>query len=411
MMRPGTPANGNPRGAESPPLAGGSRLRIGLVASEDARDRASWSGTMYYMAQALERHCGEVVHLGPVFAVRELVGRLTSGVSLALRGRRRPYHHTLALSREFARRFESRLSPDLDLLFAPAASTQIALLETGIPIIYTSDATIARNHDYHPGFSDLKPSYLAEANEIEKRALERAALVLYPSEWAAESARDFYGIDPSKIEVIPYGANLDLVPERERIRGAKSETTCRLLFLGVNWERKGGAVAYEAFQELRQMGIDARLTICGSVPPFPVDPEHVRVIPRLDKNDPAEQAQLSELLLESNFLVLPTLNDCYGVVFCEASAHGTPSLAPSTGGVGGAITDGENGFLLPVGAAPTAYARRIAEVFSAPVRYAALSESSRDAFDERLNWDAWGGRVRELISQTRRSTQAGRRPG
>ena len=65
------------------------------------------------MSRALERHCGEVVHLGPVVAIRERLGRMGSGLSRLLRGRRRAYHHSLALSREYARRFAPRIREDL----------------------------------------------------------------------------------------------------------------------------------------------------------------------------------------------------------------------------------------------------------------------------------------------------------
>ncbi|HLL48102.1 MAG TPA: hypothetical protein VK399_15420, partial [Longimicrobiaceae bacterium] len=58
-----------------------------------------------------------------------------------------------------------------------------------------------------------------------------------------------------------------------------------------------------------------------------------------------------------------------------------------------------NGFTLPPEAAGDAYAARIAEVAGDPGRYEALCESSRDEYEQRLNWDTWGRRVRGLIAE------------
>jgi glycosyltransferase involved in cell wall biosynthesis len=377
----------------------GHRRRIGYLTSRDARDPASWSGTPYFMARALQRHCGDVEYLGPVRAFQEMRGRVASGLSVAVRGRRRAYHHSLGLAREYGRIFERRLHPNLDLIVAPAASTEIACLDTRIPIVYTSDATFERMLGYHPGFTNLAPDYEAEGHEVERLALRRAALVLYPSEWAAESARRFYGVEPERVHVFPYGANLEVIPPVDAIRRAKSIATCRILFLGVNWERKGGPVVYEAVRLLRDRGIDAQLTICGSVPPDPVDPTFARVIPRLDKRRPEEASRLSWLLLHSSFLVLPTRNDCFGIVFCEASAHGTPSIAPRTGGVPAAVTEGQNGVLLDTRAGPAEYAATIERLFFDRPRYENMVRSSRAAFEDRLNWDRWGKRVSQLMDK------------
>jgi glycosyltransferase involved in cell wall biosynthesis len=273
----------------------------------------------------------------------------------------------------------------------------MAFLETDIPIVYSTDATLELLLGYYLGFTGMSAGYLAQAREIEQRALDRSRMVLYPSEWAAASARRDYGVPASRVHVIPYGPNVDSVPPRGIIEGAKSDDVCRILFLGVSWERKGGATAYEAVRLLRARGVDARLTICGCTPPMPVDPAFTTVIPHLDKNVPAEAARLSELLLHASFLVLPTVADCFGIVFCEASAHGTPSVAPDTGGVGGAVVTGENGILLPEGSSPDEYAAEIARLFQDRARYRALVSSSRASFEQRLNWDRWGQKVSELL--------------
>ncbi len=36
--------------------------------------------------------------------------------------------------------------------------------------------------------------------------------------------------------------------------------------MGVNWERKGGRIAFNTFEKLNQMGIETELTVCGCTP-------------------------------------------------------------------------------------------------------------------------------------------------
>jgi glycosyltransferase involved in cell wall biosynthesis len=223
-----------------------------------------------------------------------------------------------------------------------------------------------------------------------------------------------YGVDEAKVRVLPYGANLERVPAREDALAPKPEGPLTLLWLGVDWERKGGPIALETVRLLRAGGTDARLVVVGCVPPGGADAEAVRVLPRLDKGVPAQAAELERLLRESHFLFLPTRADCYGIVFCEASAYGTPSIATDTGGVPGAVHEGRNGHLLPLGADAGAYTSLIREIWDEPARYHALCASSRALYDERLNWDAWGkevGRMMEELIEQRGSIPGGLHEG
>jgi glycosyltransferase involved in cell wall biosynthesis len=232
---------------------------------------------------------------------------------------------------------------------------------------------------------------------MERRVLERAALVVYPSEWAAASARDDYNISAEKIHVIPYGACFDRVPSHTVATAPRATDICRLLFVATEWDRKGGGIAHEALRELRRSGINAELVVVGCEPPKGVDRDHLRVFRHLDKENGAEQERLSQFYLASHFLLLPTRAECTARVLSEASAHGTPSIATDTGGVSGAITSGQNGYLLPITADASAYAALIAALFKDQARHRALVTSSRRLYETRLNWDFWGHRMAEHL--------------
>ena len=184
------------------------------------------------------------------------------------------------------------------------------------------------------------------AERLERNTIARADLVLYPSEWAAESAVRDYGADPARVHVIPWGANLEEAPDRASVLGCRKPGPCRLLFIGANWEEKGADIAIGTLAELRGRGVEAELVICGCTPPKPVTQDGLTIIPYLDKNDREQRKRLDQLYRDADFFLLPTRADCYGIVFCEAAAHGVPSIAPATGGVPCAIRDGETRHLV-----------------------------------------------------------------
>ena len=125
--------------------------------------------------------------------------------------------------------------------------------------------------------------------------------------------------------------------------------------------------------------------------------EDLTIVPFLDKAKKEHLNKLCQILSEAHFLVLPTVFDAYGIVFCEASAYGVPSIAANVGGVSQPVREGKNGFLLPPDATAQDYAEKIKTVFSDRENYIKLRASSRREFETRLNWNVWGERVNNIF--------------
>ena len=372
-------------------------IKIGYISHHNPYDRRTWSGTPYYIIQALEQHCGHVEYLGTLNTPLTFIGRVSNGIFGLVR-RLYDYSHSVLIARSYARQIQNRLSgKSIDVLIAQCAS-EIAYLSTEIPIILTTDATFPLMCDYYPYFSNIFEWSKKESVEVERRALKNASRVIYPSEWAAKSAQRDYGLEESKINVINYGANIDRVPDKKTVLNRSHNIDkCRLLFLGVEWERKGGGIAFETLLELDLMGIDAELTVVGCIPPARFKNPRVSVIPFLNKNNLPDRNKLDELLFHSDFLLLPTRAEALGIVYSEASAFGLPILTTNTGGISSVVIDGKNGFLFPLNAGGHEYAMCIANLHIDPKRYNELVVSSRDLFETKLNWDNWGKAVKELI--------------
>ncbi|MGP9813810.1 glycosyltransferase family 4 protein [Rhodopseudomonas sp. NSM] len=372
--------------------------RIAFATIGDAKQVRFWSGTPFHMSKSLAREGNDVVHIGPLNASSLPFYRAYSKVCRTFRRPGiSPFHAgpVVAQYAADASRKIRALSPDV--VFAPAGSTFAWAVPDGVPLVYASDATFRLVDDYHPNYRNMNGAAREMADRLERDTIARADLLLYPSEWAAESAVRHYGADPRKVQVIPWGANFEQPPDRASVFGPRKPGPCRLLFIGANWEEKGADIAVGALDELSARGIDAELVICGCTPPRPVARDGLTIIPFLDKNDRDQRNRLGQLYRDADFFLLPTRADCYGIVFCEAAAHGVPSIAPATGGIAGAIRDGETGFLLPPDATQADYAAVIAAAFANPDRSTRQRQACRDAYESRLNWEAWGRRVSDLI--------------
>jgi glycosyltransferase involved in cell wall biosynthesis len=326
--------------------------------------------------------------------------RATARLLRELTGKRYAYGHNPWLSRGYGKVFTERLrGGDFDLIYASSAGTEIAFVQTQVPIIYLADSTFANVLDYYPGCQNLLKISKQHGLFVEGRAIQKSSFLLYPSQWAAQSAMRDFGAESSKIAVVPFGANLDAVPAAEIVLNKVRSKVCRLLFLGVEWDRKGGDLAFQTFLELKNRGIKTTLTVCGCSPPVGIRDPDLVVTGFLNKNVPQGRERIDWLLLNSDFLLLPTRADCTPVVLCEASAFGLPSVSTDTGGVGGVLRHGVNGLVLPITAGPEQYANAITRVFSDEPSYRALVGTARAEYESRLNWDSWGRTVSNLIKE------------
>ena len=376
-------------------------MNIAFVTWTDPRNPRSFSGSHGFMLRALEERGHRVTTLGPLKSNSLLVGRVANKALRLLASRGTNPIHSWKVARDFAAQIQRKLD-GAEVIFAPASSTSIAALETRIPIVYYTDLTFDLIRKNYEKLSGLTKRAVAEGDEIETSALNNATVAVFPSRWAMASATKGYGVSDDKVFQVPMGANLDVAPDPGLVTGRKLKGECRILFVGVDWDRKGGQIALDAVRALRAQGIPSVLTVCGCVPP--VEEACMQVIPFLSKDDPRDRERFSRLFYESHFFVLPTQGDAFPIVLAEASAYGLPSLSSRTGGLEDLVLDGKNGFLLPPSATGIDYAIRIAKIWEDRALYARLEESSRKEFDERLNWGHWAQELSKLfqLSQARR---------
>lgn len=366
-------------------------MRIGFLCFFDPFDRHSFSGTVYYAYHALSEAAarGEITELRRLVEhpPRRRIDRLLDAVKRRL-GRRPkgPIPPTVTDMGEGLDYIISLMSAGLTLKLAPGL---------GAPFVTVTDSTPGFLREFYAGGESLS----LERDAEEKALTEQAALAVYSSQFMADRACVEFGdhIAP-KLRTIPFGVNLDNLPQApqhpERMPGG--DVPVELLFIGREWERKGGPLLLEALKVLRDGGLDARLTIVGCNPAEAIGAPGVTIHPYLNKNRPHDAAILDGLLDQAHLFLLPTRADCTPMVIAEASAHSLPVIATNVGGIPSILSEGENGIMLPHVAQGEEWAAAIRQLIADPVRYRALRESSFAFYRNRLNWTAW---VRDMLAE------------
>ena len=375
------------------------RYRIAYITLADANDRNTWSGTNYYLLQSIRKHLGHVNVLSPLKGGwRYRLASLINLFSLKFTGKRINYRDSFFLAKGYSKKIDRFLKKNYyDLIIAPAGTATLADLKNNIPSIYINDRSVPSGFNYHPILSHLTQKSKQISLLCEAKAISRAFLTVYSSPWAAEAAKSYYRESSQKISCIPFGANLDTAPEFIETKELDAKTI-RLLFIGVKWLEKGGDIAYETLQQLHNEGKSAQLHIVGVTPPKEIlENRHVISYGYLSKNDPTQFDTMKSLFRQSDFFILPTRFEAYGLVFCEAASYGLPALATDTGGISAIIENRKTGILLTQDKRGDAYAAEIMELVQNPEGYSQMRKAARKRYEEVLNWDAFGLSLKQKV--------------
>ena len=253
-------------------------MKIAYLTIDDPANVNAWSGINAHMADALRRQDAvELLHIGPLRTPRILISKFSACLSRLLFRKRYLWTRDPSLLRAYARRAERMLPAHFDLIFSPGTEP-IAYLRTHKPIAFWTDAPFAAMLNYYPWYSGLSRAACRDGLECDTLALRRSRLAIYSSAWAAKSAIYAHDGDPAKIQVIPFGANLESAltdAELETLISERQATPWRFLLIGVDWIRKGADIALEVVGELNRRGFPSELVVAGCRPPNSTGARHL----------------------------------------------------------------------------------------------------------------------------------------
>src|SRR6266446_829655 len=182
---------------------------------------------------------------------------------------------------------------------------------------------------------------------LERMLYRRAGYVFSASDYVTRSLVGDYGVDPARAVTVGEGSRLEASDGPTKHYDGKT-----ILYVGYEFERKGGEILLAAFERVTAEIRDAELLIAGPSRLAGPLPRGVRLL------GPASSQELSQLYERASIFVMPSLFEPFGQVFLEAMEHRLPCVGSDRGAIPEIIVNGTTGLIAPAGD-PRALAERI----------------------------------------------------
>ncbi|MDA2918676.1 glycosyltransferase family 4 protein [Desulfobacterota bacterium AH_259_B03_O07] len=195
-----------------------------------------------------------------------------------------------------------------------------------------------------------------------------------------------------KISVVPYGVDTNLfkpVP-------VNRDEVFRVLFVGHLSAQKGVHYLLEAFG--RASIPNSRLILAGS--PHPDTPYILSRYPleKVDILGGQPKSKLAFYYSLADVMVLPSVQDGFGLVICEAMACGCPVIATTNTGGPDVITDGVEGFIVPI-RSPDAIAEKLVWLYEHPEERAKMGSLALKKVREWRGWRRYGEKMLKIYEK------------
>lgn len=240
-----------------------------------------------------------------------------------------------------ARTALSRIGLQFQALYFHTQVTSLASIDLmkRVPTVLSLDATPI-NYDSLGAVYSHKPAGFGPVDRfaywLNRTAFRAAKALVSWSDWAKKSLVEDYGVPEERVTVIPPGVPIPSL--HDRIDRKPNDPT-RVLFVGGDFERKGGRLLLEAYRQRLRGRAELHLVTRSAVEPEP----GVHVY----RNVSANSSTMTRLFAESDVFALPTLGDTLGIVLLEAAAAGLPVVSTRVAAIPEVVQDGVTGLLVP----------------------------------------------------------------
>jgi glycosyltransferase involved in cell wall biosynthesis len=169
--------------------------------------------------------------------------------------------------------------------------------------------------------------------KLETKTYQNATAIFSVSDHNRESLINDYNIDEWKVITTYNGANLKEIPNFEKDYSNKT-----IIFVGIEFNRKGGPTLMKAFREVKKEIKDAKLVIVGSNP-------QVNIADVIVKGYLDHETTL-QLYKGASVFAMPSVCEPFGITFVEAMAYKLPCIGTTVDAMPEIIEDGTTGFLV-----------------------------------------------------------------
>lgn len=272
----------------------------------------------------------------------------------------------------------------------------------GMPCASYHDGNLAELVASGYGLQGVSAKRIDQAMQYERETAQRMERIFTFSEYLRRSFITNYGVAEDRVINVGGGVNLAELPAVDAVASdvTRNSAAPKILFLGTEFERKGGRLLLEAFRAVRSRIPAATLEIVG---PAQVEglPEGAVLHGHLSKAVPEQAAKLEALFRSATIFVLPSLYEPFGIAPLEAMLYRLPVVLTNAWALAEFVTPGENGELVEKGSA-SQVAEELAEKITALLQLpaeqlAAMGARGRERVLLRYTWASVAKRIRTAV--------------
>jgi glycosyltransferase involved in cell wall biosynthesis len=206
----------------------------------------------------------------------------------------------------------------------------------------------------------------------EKKLYNKVAAIFIPAKYLIDYFQMDYDVLPSKCTVIGYGSKFP-VQTKEHNHNCK-----KILFVGKDFDRKGGNDLLAAFAIVRENIPDAELIIVGPAINPAENMDGVSFFGHV--NDPIK---LQNIYRQCSIFAMPSHHEPFGLVFLEAMANGLVCIGSSIDAMPEIMSN--SGFTIEKGNIKE-LASEISKLLLNPLLVSELSKLSQEKINAHYNW-------------------------
>ncbi|HJP60179.1 MAG TPA: glycosyltransferase family 4 protein [Gemmatimonadaceae bacterium] len=250
------------------------------------------------------------------------------------------------------------------------------------PVALFCDYTTKLAEINYPPWFGMQPKEALEWYALETELYQSSALILTASENTKRSFVQHFGVNASRVAVVAEGV------DRTHEHGGKTYTEETVLFVGIDFIRKGGPTLLRAFQAVRRRRPNAQLLIVGPDPGVPQG--------GVTWLGHADRKKLDALFAQATVFALPSICEPFGLAMIEAMSHGLPVVGTTIDAMAEIVDEGESGFLVRPGDAD-ALAERLAQLLGDPGLAQQMGTHGREKVRRQFLWQQVVDRVESAL--------------
>jgi len=370
----------------------------GLVGREPF-DRSSWSGSSYYFFSECQRQA--ILHRAfgaevTGFHKYYLLGRSFSPKRRLWRARfYGDPNYRNALTNVISKKLEAR-DFEHGFLQIGAMFDLPRLINGRTPCFSYHDGNMAEAVRSPYWINGLSTEFIDRGLAYERNLYRGLRLIFTMSEYLRQSFIRDFDVPEARVKSIGAGVNLETVPPDFP---EKDYDRKEILFIGINFARKGGWQLLNAFKAVRERHSTAKLHIVG--------PENLSIPANLQagvinhgflsKNVLSTAQKLETLFRDCSLFVMPSLYEPFGIAPLEAMLHQLPCLVTNAWALKEIVTPNETGDLCECGEAEDISSKLI-KLLGDPNELRIMGEKARQRVLEHYTWEKVIARMKACVT-------------